>query len=65
MVYATACCSNFPTGDGQFVPLTVNYGERFSAVGRTRFVPWGGDEGTVCSRFVMRMEGGGDRGLGY
>ena len=62
MVYATACCSNFPTGDGQFVPLTVNYGERFSAVGRTRFVP---DEGTGWSRFVLRMEGRGDGGIGY
>ena len=36
MVYVTACCSDFPTGDGQFVPLTVNYAERFSAAGKTR-----------------------------
>lgn len=35
MVYTTACCSNIATGDGSFVPLTVNYSERFSAAGRT------------------------------
>lgn len=39
VVYATACCSAAPVGDGSFVPLTVNYTERFSAAGRTR---WGG-----------------------
>ncbi|EFJ41423.1 hypothetical protein VOLCADRAFT_107702 [Volvox carteri f. nagariensis] len=35
MIYATACCSASPTGDGSFLPLTVNYAERFSAAGRT------------------------------
>ncbi|CAL5228653.1 g11822 [Coccomyxa viridis] len=35
MVYATACCSREATGDGSFLPLTVNYSERFSAAGRT------------------------------
>ena len=36
MVYATACCGDVPAGVGSFVPLTVNYAERFSAVGKTR-----------------------------
>jgi polyribonucleotide nucleotidyltransferase len=36
VLYATACCSSSPTGDGSFVPFTVNYAERFSAAGRTR-----------------------------
>jgi polyribonucleotide nucleotidyltransferase len=36
VIYTTACCSNKPSGDGSFTPLTVNYQERFSAAGRTR-----------------------------
>ena len=35
VIYATACASRELTGDGSFVPLTVNYSERFSAAGRT------------------------------
>lgn len=35
MVYSTACASRECTGDGSFVPLTINYAERFSAAGRT------------------------------
>ncbi|GAX83401.1 hypothetical protein CEUSTIGMA_g10826.t1 [Chlamydomonas eustigma] len=35
MVHATACCGPNATGDGEFVPFTVNYQERFSAAGRT------------------------------
>ncbi|KAG2500423.1 hypothetical protein HYH03_001992 [Edaphochlamys debaryana] len=35
VLYATACCAPVPTGDGSFVPFTVNYAERFSAAGRT------------------------------
>ena len=35
MLYATACCSSEPAGDGSFLPMTVNYSERFSATGRT------------------------------
>jgi len=35
IVYSTACASRDCTGDGSFVPLTVNYAERFSAAGRT------------------------------
>jgi hypothetical protein len=38
VVYATACCSNGPQGDGSFLPLSVHYQERFSAAGRTRWV---------------------------
>jgi polyribonucleotide nucleotidyltransferase len=36
MVYTTACCSNEPVGDADFLPLQVHYAERFSAAGRTR-----------------------------
>lgn len=36
VLYATACCTPGPSGDGSMVPFTVNYQERFSAVGRTR-----------------------------
>lgn len=35
VVYTTACAAPSPSGDGSFVPLTVNYAERFSAAGRT------------------------------
>lgn len=35
VIYSTACASREVTGDGSFVPLTVNYAERFSAAGRT------------------------------
>jgi polyribonucleotide nucleotidyltransferase len=35
VLYNTACASRECTGDGSFVPLTVNYAERFSAAGRT------------------------------
>ena len=35
VLYTTACASRERTGDGSFVPLTVNYAERFSAAGRT------------------------------
>ena len=35
VLYTTACASRECTGDGSFVPLTVNYAERFSAAGRT------------------------------
>lgn len=35
IVYTTACASRDRTGDGSFVPLTVNYQERFSAAGKT------------------------------
>lgn len=38
VVYTTACCASGPTGDGSMVPLTVNYQERFSAAGKTRYV---------------------------
>ena len=38
MLYATACCSSEPAGDGSFLPMTVNYSERFSATGRTTWV---------------------------
>jgi len=36
IVYTTACCSNEPVGDADFLPLQVHYAERFSAAGRTR-----------------------------
>lgn len=36
VIYTTACCAEKPSGDGSFVPLTVNYQERFSAAGKTR-----------------------------
>ncbi|KAK9829222.1 hypothetical protein WJX72_004572 [[Myrmecia] bisecta] len=35
IIYTTACCSDEPQSDGSFVPLQVNYAERFSAAGRT------------------------------
>ncbi|KIY96871.1 polyribonucleotidenucleotidyltransferase, partial [Monoraphidium neglectum] len=35
VLYTTVCCENTPKGDGSFVPLQVNYQERFSAAGRT------------------------------
>ncbi|KAF6256365.1 putative polyribonucleotide nucleotidyltransferase [Scenedesmus sp. NREL 46B-D3] len=35
VLYATACCSDKPQGDGSFVPLSVHYQERFSAAGKT------------------------------
>ncbi|CAL8470982.1 g10524 [Coccomyxa elongata] len=35
VLYATACCTDHPVGDGSFTPLQVNYAERFSAAGRT------------------------------
>ncbi|KXZ45459.1 hypothetical protein GPECTOR_54g200 [Gonium pectorale] len=59
MIYATACCSPQPTGDGSFVPLTVNYAERFSAAGRTSggFVKRDGrpkDAEVLVSRLVDR-----------
>ena len=39
MLYTTACCSQPPKGPSPgFIPLTVQYSERFSAAGRTR---WG------------------------
>ena len=37
VIYATACCGEEATSDGSFTPLTVNYNERFSAAGRTRY----------------------------
>ena len=45
MVYTTACASPYPAGDGTFLPLTVNYQERFSAAGKTRCV-----HGASCVR---------------
>ncbi|GFR41812.1 hypothetical protein Agub_g2582 [Astrephomene gubernaculifera] len=56
---ATACCSAAPVGDGSFVPLTVNYSERFSAAGRTSggFVKRDGrprDSEVLVSRLVDR-----------
>jgi hypothetical protein len=36
VIYTTACCAGKASGDGSFVPLTVNYQERFSAAGKTR-----------------------------
>nr|ABF57675.1 chloroplast polyribonucleotide phosphorylase [Chlamydomonas reinhardtii] len=59
MLYATACCSASPTGDGSFTPLTVNYAERFSAAGRTSggFVKRDGrprDAEVLVSRLVDR-----------
>ncbi len=36
VLYTTACCSLEATGDGSFIPLQVNYTERFSAAGKTR-----------------------------
>lgn len=35
VLYATICAGRDVTADGGFVPLTVNYQERFSAVGKT------------------------------
>ena len=35
VMYATICAGREITADGGFVPLTVNYQERFSAVGKT------------------------------
>lgn len=35
VIYATICAGRDVTADGGFVPLTVNYQERYSAVGRT------------------------------
>ncbi|KAA6427955.1 MAG: polynucleotide phosphorylase [Trebouxia sp. A1-2] len=35
VLYTTACCSLDATGDGSFIPLQVNYTERFSAAGKT------------------------------
>ena len=35
VMYATICAGREVTADGGFVPLTVNYQERFSAVGKT------------------------------
>ena len=35
MLYTTICAGREATADGSFVPLTVNYSERFSAAGRT------------------------------
>ncbi|DBA96171.1 TPA: hypothetical protein ACH3X1_015652 [Trebouxia sp. C0004] len=35
VLYTTACCSLEATGDGSFIPLQVNYTERFSAAGKT------------------------------
>jgi hypothetical protein len=35
MLYTTICAGREVTADGSFVPLTVNYSERFSAAGRT------------------------------
>jgi hypothetical protein len=35
VLYATICAGREVTADGGFVPLTVNYQERFSAVGKT------------------------------
>lgn len=40
VLYATACCTDHPVGDGSFTPLQVNYAERFSAAGRTRCACW-------------------------
>lgn len=59
VVYATACCSAAPVGDGSFVPLTVNYTERFSAAGRTSggFIKRDGrpkDSDVLVSRLVDR-----------
>ncbi|GLI65046.1 hypothetical protein VaNZ11_008469, partial [Volvox africanus] len=59
MIYATACCSPSPTGDGSFLPLTVNYAERFSAAGRTSggFIKRDGrprDAEVLVSRLVDR-----------
>lgn len=39
MVYTTACVGDETTEAGDFVPLTVNYQEKFSAAGRTRYWP--------------------------
>ena len=35
VIYTTICAGRDVTADGGFVPLTVNYQERYSAVGRT------------------------------
>ncbi|MEW5317022.1 MAG: hypothetical protein WDW38_008355 [Sanguina aurantia] len=58
-IYTTACCSPVATGDGSFLPLTVNYAERFSAAGRTSggFVKRDGrprDSEVLVSRLVDR-----------
>jgi polyribonucleotide nucleotidyltransferase len=37
MLYTTVCASTEPSEPSDFIPLTVNYQERFSAAGRTRF----------------------------
>jgi polyribonucleotide nucleotidyltransferase len=35
MLYTTVCASTEPSEPSDFIPLTVNYQERFSAAGRT------------------------------
>ena len=36
-VYTTACCGNETVTQGSFAPFSVNYTERYSAAGRTRY----------------------------
>lgn len=38
IVYTTVCLNDTPSEPSDFFPLSVNYQERFSAAGRTRYV---------------------------
>ena len=38
IVYTTVCLSDIPSEPSDFFPLSVNYQERFSAAGRTRYL---------------------------
>ena len=51
MLYTTACCNAGKPTDDSFLPLTINYSERFSAAGRTRWVEHAMQEQTcmVCT----------------
>jgi hypothetical protein len=37
VLYTTVCLSDIPSEPSDFFPLSVNYQERFSAAGRTRY----------------------------
>jgi len=37
IVYTTVCLDDIPSEPSDFFPLSVNYQERFSAAGRTRY----------------------------
>ena len=56
MVYTTACCSNDPVGDADFLPLQVHYAERFSAAGRTRCAPFWAAPLSSSNRVPMSVD---------